>query len=91
MAAMGRAAPPQWPAAEVMVDAIPPQRRRRDRDNLIASLKGALDGLADAGVVVDDEAFASPQVEFQEPSKKTPGVWITVYPPIAEDGGGEEA
>lgn len=32
-------------------------RRRRDRDNLQASMKAAFDGLADAGIVSDDSAF----------------------------------
>jgi crossover junction endodeoxyribonuclease RusA len=33
------------------------QRRRRDGDNLLASMKAAYDGLRDAGVVVDDCRF----------------------------------
>ena len=32
-------------------------RRRRDRDNLLAMLKSAFDGLADGGVVEDDADF----------------------------------
>jgi crossover junction endodeoxyribonuclease RusA len=32
-------------------------RRRRDADNLLASMKAAFDGLRDAGVVQDDSQF----------------------------------
>ena len=35
---------------------VPPDRRRRDLDNLIASMKSGLDGLADA-LGVDDNNF----------------------------------
>ncbi len=31
--------------------------RRRDRDNALASLKAAFDGVADAGLVFDDDQF----------------------------------
>jgi len=33
-----------------------PQRRRRDKDNLIARFKPGLDGIVDSGLVVDDDA-----------------------------------
>lgn len=36
----------------------PPDKRRRDRDNLIASMKAATDGIADA-LRVDDSRFVS--------------------------------
>ena len=36
---------------------VPPDRRRRDMDNLIASMKAGLDGLADA-LGVDDSRWA---------------------------------
>jgi crossover junction endodeoxyribonuclease RusA len=40
-------------------------RRRRDRDNLLAMLKAAFDGVADAGIVRDDSdiTYAPVQVE----------------------------
>jgi len=38
-------------------------RRRRDRDNLLASLKAAFDGLADAGLVADDSGLIHMPVE----------------------------
>lgn len=38
------------------VTACPPDRRKRDRDNVMASLKAHLDGIAD-GLGVDDSRF----------------------------------
>ena len=40
----------------VWIDAYPPDRRRRDADGLLSSLKSALDGIADA-MGVDDRRF----------------------------------
>lgn len=52
-------------------------RRRRDKDNLLASLKAAFDGLADAGVVLDDSGI-SHRVEIGDPDPANPRVEITV-------------
>ncbi len=38
----------------VQLHYVPRDARRRDRDNLVATLKPVLDGLVDAGVVPDD-------------------------------------
>ena len=46
-----------WPGAYVRATFYFRVRRKRDGDNLNASLKHALDGLADAGIVADDNAF----------------------------------
>jgi len=43
----------------------PPDRKRRDDDNMIASFKAARDGLADA-LGVDDRRFR-PEYHFGEP------------------------
>lgn len=53
--------------------------RRRDKDNLIASMKPAMDGFADAGVVRNDNAFdyASPRLHIDETN---PRVVVTVVP-----------
>lgn len=40
----------------VWIDAYPPDRRRRDTDGVLSSLKSALDGIADA-LGVDDQRF----------------------------------
>ncbi len=44
----------RWSAATAQATFYHRDKRRRDRDNLLASLKSAFDGIAAAGVVVDD-------------------------------------
>jgi crossover junction endodeoxyribonuclease RusA len=44
-----------WAAAEVHTTFHVPDRRRRDPDGLMASLKAAWDGLVDAGILADDD------------------------------------
>ena len=41
-----------------------PDRRRRDRDNLLASLKAAFDGVADARVITNDAGMIHMPVEL---------------------------
>lgn len=43
-------------AVSVSMTFCPPDNRRRDRDNLIASMKAATDGIADA-IGIDDSKF----------------------------------
>lgn len=45
-----------WPAASLTIAFYHPQKRRRDPDNALASLKAAIDGLVVAGLVPDDSA-----------------------------------
>ena len=52
-------------------------RRRRDRDNLLASLKPAFDGIADAGVVGNDSGMVHMPVE-QYVDRMRPRVEIVV-------------
>lgn len=52
-------------------------RRRRDRDNLLASLKPAFDGLADAGLVADDSGLIHMPVE-QHIDRTDPRVELVV-------------
>ena len=52
--AVGRAGP-EWERAEVRTTFYFPDRRRRDRDNHMAMLKPAWDGLVDARVLTDDQ------------------------------------
>lgn len=42
--------------ANISMTFCPPDKRRRDRDNLIASMKAATDGIADA-LRIDDSKF----------------------------------
>lgn len=46
--------PPLPKGCQVGLVYEPPDRRRRDEDNLFATLKPLADGLVDAGVVADD-------------------------------------
>jgi crossover junction endodeoxyribonuclease RusA len=47
---------PHWASAAVNYTFCPPDKRARDRDNIIASLKSAQDGIADA-LGIDDSKF----------------------------------
>lgn len=51
--------------------------RRRDNDNLLASMKSAFDGLVDAGVFVDDNQLTHLPVE-QAKDSKNPRVEIHI-------------
>jgi len=55
---------PLWTKARVRCRFYFADRRRRDRDNLLASMKAAFDGLADAGVVADDCGMIHQPVEI---------------------------
>lgn len=57
MEAQGHRRPFNWPAATVQAWFFFKDKRRRDKDNANGSLKAARDGLADAGVVVNDVGF----------------------------------
>lgn len=50
----------QWPDGRLhlWIDFYPPDRRRRDDDGLLASVKAARDGMADA-MGIDDHRFVS--------------------------------
>jgi crossover junction endodeoxyribonuclease RusA len=52
-------------------------RRRRDRDNLLASLKPAFDGIADARVVANDAGMIHMPVE-QYVDRRDPRIEIVV-------------
>ncbi len=48
--------PPRWKAASMSVAVfLGPRNKQPDPDNLLASLKAYIDGLADAGVVANDK------------------------------------
>lgn len=55
-----------WKGASVKVIATYRDARRRDKDNILASLKAAFDGLADAGIVADDADFTYEPVEVRK-------------------------
>lgn len=58
---------PRWPHATALITFAYPTNRRRDADNALASLKAAIDGLRDAGIVEDDAGIAFEPVRFTAP------------------------
>lgn len=68
---------PKWKAANVQIIVTPPDRRRRDKDNLLASLKAAFDGAQDAGLIADDSGLTYLPITIAEPDKANAGVTLT--------------
>jgi Holliday junction resolvase RusA-like endonuclease len=68
---------PLWKAANVQIEVTPPDRRRRDKDNLLASLKAAFDGAQDAGLIADDSGLTYLPITIQAPDKQNAGVKLT--------------
>lgn len=66
-----------WPEATTQATFYHPTRGRRDADNLLASLKPAFDGIADAGVILDDSGLVHLPVR-KEVDKENPRVEILV-------------
>ena len=76
----------------VALDFAPPDRRKRDRDNLVASMKAGLDGVADA-LGIDDWRFETLEariVTTLTPAKGAAHVVVTITdawrPPVIERG-----
>jgi crossover junction endodeoxyribonuclease RusA len=68
---------PDWKTANVQITVTPPDRRRRDKDNLLASLKAAFDGAQDAGLIADDSGLTYLPIAITEPDKANAGVTLT--------------
>ncbi|PRQ10612.1 hypothetical protein C1Y63_10480 [Corynebacterium sp. 13CS0277] len=67
--------------ARVQLHYRPRDRRRRDTDNLVPTLKALADGLVDYGLVADDtpEFMDKPQPIIEPPAPKQPGcMWLVV-------------
>lgn len=75
MEAQGAARPVRMKRARVTVVAKYRDERARDKDNILASLKSAFDGLADAGLVENDRDFTFDPVV---PRKDKADVGITI-------------
>lgn len=75
---MGLIASPRWKHAATQIRAWFPTSRNRDADNLLASCKAVFDGMADAGIVINDSGFVhnSPQMAV---SKDDPRMEIDVW------------
>lgn len=67
-----------WPEGElaVVIDAYPPDRRRRDRDNIQRCLKSAFDGISDA-IGVDDSMFV-PMTNLKKETRKPGEIRIRI-------------
>ena len=65
-----------WQKAKYTARFYFPDNRRRDADNAIASIKSALDGVADAGLVVNDSGLWPERPEFHI-DKENPRLEIT--------------
>lgn len=78
--AMGTHAPPRWKLARASATFYFRSNRRRDRDNLAASLKYVYDGFEDAGVVADDRDIIPMPPAIVIDRVRREGVEITVAP-----------
>lgn len=60
----------QWPEGRlhVWIDAYPPDRRRRDTDGMLSSLKATMDGISDA-IGIDDRRFVPHPYLHDEPRR----------------------
>ena len=64
---------------EVLMHYRPADRRRRDADGLVATLKPVCDGLVDAGLVVDDTPdLMTKHMPVIEPAARPFRVWLTI-------------
>ncbi|MNC70101.1 hypothetical protein D3C75_1208780 [compost metagenome] len=59
-----------------MLEFVPPDRRRRDDDNLVAMFKAGRDGLADA-LGIDDNVFAT-QIRVSKETIKGGAVHVCI-------------
>jgi crossover junction endodeoxyribonuclease RusA len=70
---------PMWKTAIAQATFFHLTRHRRDGDNLLASLKAAFDGIADAGIVANDSGITHRPV-VQLIDTETPRVQIVIEP-----------
>lgn len=71
--------PPAWRKARAQVIAYFPTTRHPDPDNFMAGLKASFDGIADAGVIVNDRDLWPERPQFFK-DKENPRVQITIIP-----------
>lgn len=72
---------------EVTLHYTPRDRRIRDVENPVATLKACCDGLVSAGVVIDDDPthMTKYMPVIHEPSGSKPRLWLAVeFPPTEE-------
>lgn len=69
---------PMWKSVTVQCIVTMKTRRKFDRDNLLSMCKAYFDGIADAGVVVNDSEMIYLPVKFTEPDKENPRLTINI-------------
>lgn len=69
--------PPRWRKARVAVICYTKTATRMDPDNLVASLKSAFDGLADAGVIANDKELWPDRPQFFKDAQN-PRIELTI-------------
>lgn len=75
--AAGKYQKPMWATATAQATFYHSSNRRRDTDNLLASLKAAFDGIAEAGIVANDSGITHlPVVRLVD--TETPRVQIEI-------------
>jgi hypothetical protein len=68
-----------WPAATIKYEFVFTENRARDDDNFITRMKPIRDGIADAGLVVNDSVFTTlPAVLRVDRTAKEPHVIVTI-------------
>lgn len=76
--------PPRWERATMVPVFFHTCKRRRDRDNLAASLKAGIDGIVKAGLMTDDNGLVvCPPVQQIDPRR--PRVELTFMERGSED------
>lgn len=73
----------KWPTATVQCTFYFKDARKRDKDNLLASMKSAFDGLEDAGLVANDNDFTHLPVRIEK-DKINPRVVVEIRKDGAE-------
>lgn len=69
---------PMWKAATVKCVFTFGDTRRRDKDNLLASMKAYFDGLADAGVVENDSQLTYEPIQVTAPDRANKRVVVEI-------------
>lgn len=64
----------------LIITFYPPDNAHRDIDNCLASLKAALDGIADA-LAINDKYFRPITIDFGESDKHNPRVTVEITTP----------
>lgn len=74
------ASPMGWHEVTARLTFVFPDRRRRDHDNLNASMKAAWDGFTDAGLLLDDDRITHLPSEIVYEPGCVPVVKIEIWP-----------